>query len=493
VRALISVWDKADLAKTALALQDCGVSLVASGGTSAHLAGAGIAHERVEDLTGFPDLFGGRVKTLHPAIHGPILADRSQAAHMGELAERGWEPIDIVIVDLYPFESEPGVELVDIGGVALIRGAAKNFAHVAVLVDMADVAELCRRISGGEFDESYRRGLACKAFVKTSEYDRAIAGWLGATEGTLSLTLSPVMTTRYGENPHQQGALYRSAGMAGGWPDAVWRGSSAPSYLNIFDADGAVTLLDRLGTEPACVIVKHGGPCGVSVAPDAVTAYRRAFQGDPLSAFGGVVALNRALDVELAEAIAANPKCDVLCVPEADEEALSVLWARRKNVRVALLGSRGHASQMIRSVNGGYLVQQADSLEDASELRLMTTRVPSDEELMDAWMALAVAGAAQSNAIAIVAQRWARGIGQGQPSRVDAAKIAVAKANGEARNAAGASDAFFPFPDGLTTLTDAGVTTVVAPSGSVKDSEIVACAEKAGISLLFAPRRHFKH
>ncbi len=496
MRALISVWDKTDLTKYALSLKECEVSLVASGGTATHLQSAGIAHERVEDLTGYPDLFGGRVKTLHPAIHGPILADRSQASHMSSLAERGWEPIDIVIVDLYRFDSDPGVELIDIGGVALIRGAAKNFAHVAVVVDVNDVPDLCQRLAGGTFDEHYRRSLARKAFLKTAEYDGSIAKWLGAdgeAASSFSLSLSPVLTTRYGENPHQQGTLYRTADSVGGWPEARWRGATEPSYLNIFDADGAVALLDRLGTEPACVIVKHGGPCGVSVAQDSITAYQRAFQGDPLSAFGGVVALNRPLDVKLAGAIAANPKCDVLCVPEADEEALSLLWGRRKNVRVALLGSRARQDRTIRSVNGGYLVQQPDSLEDVSELHLVTSRVPSKEELQDAWMALAVAGAAQSNAIAIVAERSARGIGQGQPSRVDAARIAVEKASGGALNASAASDAFFPFPDGLTTLCEAGVVTVVAPSGSVKDNEIVACAEEAGISFLFAPRRHFKH
>ncbi|MHB8190529.1 MAG: bifunctional phosphoribosylaminoimidazolecarboxamide formyltransferase/IMP cyclohydrolase [Ferrimicrobium sp.] len=497
MRALISLYDKSELKDLAEGLIANGVDLVASGGTAAALETLGLAHERVEDLTGFGELFDGRVKTLHPAIHGPLLADRARPEHLAQLAEAGWAPIDLVFVNLYPFLKDPSVELIDIGGVAMLRAAAKNFEWVTVVVDSSDYAMVIDCLRAKTLGRDLRRSLAAKTFRVTATYDAAISSWLGDDVDTelpaeQVLVLEHAMSLRYGENPHQVGGLYRT-GDEGGWPVARWLGSLGPSYLNIFDADAALGVLARLGDEPAAVIVKHGGPCGVAVASDVVTAYRRAFEGDPLSAFGGVVAINRALSIEFALALLANPKCDVVVAPAVEEGAVELLHAKRKKLHVAIVSPSRYQRFSIRSVSGGVLLQTTDALETRDELLCQTSRIPSERERGDAWLAMAVAASAQSNGIAIVADGWARGVGQGQPSRVDAARIAVAKAGEGAIGAAAASDAFFPFPDGLMVLVDAGVTTVVAPSGSIRDAEIVETAEHAGVSLLFAPRRHFRH
>ncbi len=491
MRALISLYDKTGLRELADGLRAGGYELVASGGTSRELTAFGIPHLAVEDLTGYPQLFGGRVKTLHPAVHGPILARRNVAEDMEQLSERGWEPIDVVVVNLYPFSSDPGVELIDIGGPAMVRAAAKNFQSVAVVVDPADYPALLERIPAG-IDVDFRRYLAARAFAYVSAYDREVAGFLNGGGNPIP-PQELVAQLRYGENPHQEGYLYRPAGEPpSGWAAASWQGAEPPSYLNIFDADGAMSLLETVGSEPAAVIVKHGGPCGVAVADDIVTAYERAFDGDPLSAFGGVVALNRPLDTDLAEAILARPKADVIVVPGFSEEALQRVLAKRKRSRIAVF-TPVQRKLSVRSVAGGLLIQGPDQIEDAATFQLMTSRRPTEAELQDAWLAVAVVRASASNAVVIVKGREAVGVGQGQPSRVDAARIAVEKGGPRVVGAAAASDAFFPFPDGLLALADAGVTTVVAPSGSIRDAEIVKVAEEAGISLLFSPRRHFRH
>ena len=491
MRALISLYDKTGLRELAEGLVAGGYELVASGGTSKELTAFGLSHLVVEDLTGYPQLFGGRVKTLHPAVHGPILARRDVPEDMEQLSARGWKPIDVVVVNLYPFTSDPSVELIDIGGPAMVRAAAKNFESVAVVVDPSDYGALLERVQGG-IDLEFRRYLASRAFAYVSAYDREVAGFLGAASDPIGAQ-TLVTELRYGENPHQQGYLYRPAGEPlSGWPAAAWQGSDPPSYLNIFDADGAMSLLEELGSEPAAVIVKHGGPCGVAVAGSIVAAYERAFEGDPVSAFGGVVALNRPLDLELAEAILARPKADVIVVPGFAQEALERILAKRKRSKIVVFApvERGLS---VRSVAGGLLVQGPDRIEEAGAFELMTSRSPSEAELADAWLAVAVVRASASNAVAIAKDREAVGVGQGQPSRVDAARIAVKKGGDRVAGAAAASDAFFPFPDGLLTLAEAGVTVVVAPSGSIRDSEIVKVAEEAGISLLFSPRRHFRH
>ncbi|WP_298336414.1 bifunctional phosphoribosylaminoimidazolecarboxamide formyltransferase/IMP cyclohydrolase [Ferrimicrobium sp.] len=495
MQALISLYDKTGIEELAPALLEAGYSIIASGGTAEALRQLGIEHTKVEDLTGFPSLFGGRVKTLHPAIHGPILADRSKTQHLDELQTQGWSPIDLVVVNLYPFDSDPSVELIDIGGPALVRAGAKNFASVTVIVDPDDYGWLLDRLATGTTLDDRRR-LAAKAFSYVATYDARVANWLEDDTSTLPvhkvLHLRRARELRYGENPHQPGAFYVEEGDQTGWANAEWLGTEAPSYLNIFDADGAQRLLDRLGAEPACVIVKHGGPCGVARRATIVDAYIEAFKGDPLSAFGGVVAINRPLTRELAQTMLERPKFDVLVAPGVLDHAEEVILAKRRRSRIALFPGAPSALG-IRSVAGGYLVQPADELESVDELRLVTSKQASSSELADAWLAIAVGQAGASNTVAVVKDQSAVGVGQGQPSRVDASKIAVTKAGSKARGGAAASDAFFPFPDGLETLIDAGVTTIVAPSGSVKDDEIAAIAERAGIAFYFAPRRHFRH
>lgn len=495
MQALISLYDKTGIDSLAPALVEAGYSLIASGGTAQELDNLGIEHTKVEDLTGFPSLFGGRVKTLHPAIHGPILANRSEPEHLRQLEDQGWSPIDLVIVNLYPFDTDPSVELIDIGGPALVRAAAKNFASVAVVVDPGDYGWIRESLSTG-ISLQDRRRLAAKAFGYVSGYDARVANWLADDDSTLPshqlLNLRRTRTLRYGENPHQTGALYTAGNIETGWASARWLGTEEPSYLNIFDADGAERLLESLGDRPACVIVKHGGPCGVARRDEIVDAYTEAFEGDPLSAFGGVVAINRPLTPELAQAMLARPKFDVLVVPSVVADADQLILAKRRRSRIAVFPGSA-MSVGIRSVAGGYLLQPPDQLEAVEELRLVTSRTPSDSELQDAWMAVAVGQAAASNAVTIVKDQAAVGVGQGQPSRVDASRIAVAKAGEKAQGAAAASDAFFPFPDGLESLIEAGVTTIAAPSGSVKDDEITEVAERAGVTLLFAPRRHFRH
>jgi phosphoribosylaminoimidazolecarboxamide formyltransferase/IMP cyclohydrolase len=493
LRALISVWDKTGLGDLARGLVSHGYELVASGGTSEALLGERIPHRKVEELTGFPSMLSGRVKTLHPAIHGPILADRANEAHLGELAAWNWEPIDVVVVNLYPFAGDPSVELIDIGGPALVRAAAKNAASVAVVVDPADYPVLLDALASGGPDPALRRRLAAKAFRTVSTYDSMIADWLEEGSVPSVLVLEEVAELRYGENPHQSGALLAPRGPRRGFASASWLGEESPSYLNIFDADGARSLLNELGDEPACVIVKHGGPCGVARAHDPVAAYIAAFEGDPVSAFGGVVALNRPLQLRLAEEMLARPKFDVLVVPSAEEDAVAAIHARRRRARIAIVPDAPRGGSL-RTVSGGYLAQPPDELERPEELKLVAgDGPPSPDRLRDAWLAIAVAKAASSNAIAIVRDQSAVGIGQGQPSRVDAARIAVSNAGERAQGAAAASDAFFPFPDGLEVLAEGGVTLVVAPSGSIRDDDIVATADRLGVTLLFSPRRHFRH
>ncbi len=490
MRALLSLYDKSGLEDLARALVSSGYGLVASGGTARALSGLGFQCTAVEDLTGFAEMLGGRVKTLHPAIHGPILADRTKPEHMNQIAERGWDPIDVVAVNLYPFESDPSVELIDIGGPALVRAAAKNHESVTVVVDPDDYPVLIDSLKSGVTFEQRKR-LAAKAFGYVSAYDARIANWLASDRERIVIELEKVQDLRYGENPHQRGALYRQDRLTG-WGKARWLAGEEPSYLNIFDSDKAWDLLRLLGNEPACVIVKHGSPCGAAVDNDMVSAYQRAFDGDPLSAFGGVIAINRTLDTTVAQAILSRPKCDVVVCPSAEQAAVDMIASKRKRTRIVEF-EPATVRQDVRVVSGGYLVQDPDAMEDLTDYRIMTSRIPSESELQDAWMAMAVARSVGSNAVTLVKDQAVVGVGGGQPSRVDAAKIAVSKAGERAAGAAAASDAFFPFPDGLETLIQAGASIVVAPSGSVKDNEIVSVAEAAGISFLFGPRRHFRH
>lgn len=495
-RALISLYDKADLERIAQPLHAARWRIVASGGTGEALRAIGIPFEPVEELTGFASMLDGRVKTLHPAVFGPLLADLARPHHVTTLEEAGWEPIDLVVVGLYPFSSNPSVDLIDVGGPSLVRAAAKSADRVTVLVDPADFG-LVEEVIAGNVDAAMRRRLAAKAFATTSAYDAAVASWLAGSEDTLPeqllIPLVRVAETRYGENPHQRGALYAPMGARRGFAEARWHGGLEPSWLNIADADAAARLVARLGPEPAAVVVKHAGPCGAAVAPTLREAYELAFAGDPVSAFGGVVALGGVLDAGVAEALLAHPKADVVVARGIDDDAAEAVLARRPKTRLVELSIVDDEPWWVRSVAGGVLVQEPDRLEAPGDLELVTTRVPTEVERRDAWVAHVVCAFTQSNAVVIAKAGAVVGVGQGQPSRVDAARLAVGRAGARAEGGVAASDAFFPFPDGLETLIDAGVTCVVAPAGSVRDDEIRAVAEDRGVSLLVAPRRHFRH
>ena len=500
MRALLSVHDKTGLADLARGLVELGWELVASGNTAAALADAGVGHTQVSQVTGFPEMLGGRVKTLHPRIHAGILADRDVPEHLGDLDAQGIEPIDLVVSNLYPFGSKPSVELIDIGGPAMVRAAAKNFAHVAVVTSPAEygpVLEELRRSGGLSADT--RRRLARAAFAHTAAYDAAIVAWLDDGDPlppTLHLTLERAETLRYGENPHQRGARYRSG--RGWWDGVTQHGGTALSYLNIFDADAAWRLVHELssdaGGHPAAVIVKHANPCGAAVAGDLVEAYERALGADPVSAFGGIVALGGPVTAAVADAVASGPQADVIVAPAYEPAALARLAARRKATRLLSAPLPEPAGRQVRTLGAAALVQDPDEFAvPPSEWRVATERRPTDAQWADLVLAWRVCGRTTSNAIAVVTGGQAVGVGAGQQSRVVAAELAVAKAGDRAKGGAAASDAFFPFPDGLHVLARAGVAAVVQPGGSVRDAEVVAAANEAQLAMVMTGERHFRH
>jgi phosphoribosylaminoimidazolecarboxamide formyltransferase/IMP cyclohydrolase len=528
VIALLSVYDKEGLVEFAQGLVGLGWELVASGNTSATLREAGVAHREVAEVTGSPEMLGGRVKTLHPKIHGGILADRSKDEHVADLANNGIEAIDLVVVNLYPFSSDPSIELIDVGGPTMVRAAAKNHEHVGVVTSPADYPGVLDELrASGSLSAATRRRLARAAFAHTAAYDAAIVAWLdgggpkpvaeleGATEDdvtesalsvvlppTLHLTLERTDVLRYGENPHQRGSRYRVAGASSWWDSMEQHGGSALSYLNIFDGDAAWRLVHELAAdtrevgsdEVAVAIIKHANPCGAAVAGDLVTAYERALECDPLSAFGGVVAVGGHVNAEAAEAIAAGPQADVIIAASYAPDAVEKLQARRKATRLLSGPAPERAVRQLRSLGASVLVQDVDTfVSRRASWQTVTTREPSEEEWRDLVLAWRVCGRTTSNAIAVVTNGQAVGVGAGQQSRVVAAEIAVQKAGERAKGGAGASDAFFPFPDGLLVLADAGVTAVVQPGGSVKDSEVVAAADEAGLAMVVTGERHFKH
>jgi phosphoribosylaminoimidazolecarboxamide formyltransferase/IMP cyclohydrolase len=528
VIALLSVYDKEGLVEFAQGLVDLGWELVASGNTSAKLREAGIVHREVAEVTGSPEMLGGRVKTLHPKIHGGILADRSKDEHVADLAANGIEAIDLVAVNLYPFSSDPSIELIDVGGPTMVRAAAKNHAHVGVVTSPADYPVVLEELrASGSLSAATRRRLARAAFAHTAAYDAAIVAWLdgdgpqpvGELEGvteedvaeaelsavlppTLHLTLERTEVLRYGENPHQRGSRYRVTGELSWWDSMEQHGGSALSYLNIFDGDAAWRLVHELAADAgevgsdavAVAIIKHANPCGAAVAGDLVTAYERALECDPMSAFGGVVAIGGNVNAEMAEAIAAGPQADVIIASSYAPEAVERLVKRRKATRLLSGPAPERAVRQLRSLGNSVLVQDVDTfVSPRASWQTVTKRAPSEDEWRDLVLAWRVCGRTTSNAIAIVTGGQAIGVGAGQQSRVVAAEIAVQKAGERAKGGAGASDAFFPFPDGLLVLADAGVTAVVQPGGSVKDGEVVAAADEAGLAMVLTGERHFKH
>ncbi|HWO71147.1 MAG TPA: bifunctional phosphoribosylaminoimidazolecarboxamide formyltransferase/IMP cyclohydrolase [Actinomycetota bacterium] len=505
-RALLSAADKAGLPELARALAELGVELLSTGSTARALRDAGLAVTPVAEVTGFPELLDGRVKTLHPRIHAAILADRANPEHVRQLEEHGIPPIDLVVVNLYPFReavaagaAEPEViEQIDVGGPAMVRAAAKNHGSVGVVVRPERYPEVVgelRREGGLSLDT--RRRLAAEAFAHTAAYDAAIASWFAsrlageALPGFVGLALEKEADLRYGENPHQRGALYREAGGPGPLGGARVLQGKGMSFNNWLDAWAASSLAAAL-PRPAAVIVKHNNPCGAALGPSAAEAYRRALAGDPVSAFGGVVAFNVEVDAEAASATA-EVFTEVVAAPAFDAGARGA-FASREALRLVELPPELPGGLDVRPIPGGALVQDRDAVTEAlAEARVVSTRAPTEREWADLELAWTVAAAVRSNAIVLVRDGATVGIGAGQMSRVDASFLAVRKAGDRARGAVLASDAFFPFPDALEVAGDAGVTAVVHPGGSVRDEEVLRAAEARGMAVVVTGRRHFRH
>jgi phosphoribosylaminoimidazolecarboxamide formyltransferase/IMP cyclohydrolase len=513
VRALLSVWDKTGLVEFARGLESLGVELIASGGTSRALDDADVAHVDVTAVTGFPEMLEGRVKTLHPAIHAGILADRDKAEHLAALAEQGIGAIDLVVCNLYPFSSDPSIELIDVGGPTMVRAAAKNHQHVGVLTSPAQYEGVLAELrESGSLSHHTRHELARAAFAHTAAYDAQIVRWLdaggvvggaparaeAALPATIHLTLERAEILRYGENPHQVGARYRLEGTTPWWDGVIQHAGSALSYLNIFDADAAWRLVHELGADHAgfvaVAIIKHANASGAAVAPNLGEAYDAALAADPQSAFGGVVAVGGVVDEALAARIAAGPQADVIVAEAFHESALATLVARRRATRLLGAPAPEPAGRSIRLVGSTALVQEADELvAGPGEWRCVTRATPSADQLRDLLVAWRVCARTSSNAIVVARGGVAVGVGAGQQSRVVAAQVAVEKAGDLARGGAAASDAFFPFPDGLDALAAAGVRAVVQPGGSVRDAEVVAAADAAGLVMMMTGERHFRH
>jgi phosphoribosylaminoimidazolecarboxamide formyltransferase/IMP cyclohydrolase len=503
-RALLSVFDKTGVVDLAHGLHDLGWSLVSSGGTARTLADAGLPVTDVADVTGVPAILGHRVVTLHPKVHGALLADPSDPTHVEDMEHYGIEPISLVVVNLYPFAEQPGIEMIDIGGPAMVRAAAKNHDHVGVVVDPADYEPVLAEVGArGALSVSTRRTLARKAFALTAAYDAAIVAWLDAAESadsaappstlppTLHLALERAQPLRYGENPHQHGARYRRVGATSWWDEAVQHGGKELSYLNLLDTEAAWRLVHRFD-RPAAVVVKHANPCGVAVADDIATAYRLAHECDPVSAFGGIVAVNRPVSEDMADALA-PVFTEVVVAPGYDDRALTTLTAK-KNLRVLEAGPPGAVVLDMRTIDGGLLVQDPDAVAvDWWAWRVVTASAPTDDEWADLAFAWQVCAAVSSNAIVLARRGQAVGIGAGQQNRVDSARIAAGRAAGRAVGGVCASDAYFPFPDGLDAAVDAGVRAVVQPGGSIRDDEVIAAADARGVAMVFTGERHFRH
>ena len=498
MRALLSVWDKTGLIPLARGLESLGWELISSGGTSQALAEENIAHLRVEEVTGSPEMLGGRVKTLHPKVHGGILADRSKPEHLADLDANGITPVDLVVCNLYPFRSDPSVEMIDIGGPTMVRAAAKNHAHVGIVVNPEDYGAVLDelRVEGALSDATKRR-LARAAFAHTAAYDAAIVNWLDGDEvlpPTIHIALERAQELRYGENPHQDGARYRHIGGSSLWDTAVQHGGMALSYLNLYDAEAAWQTAYDLGQGPVAVVVKHANPCGVGVADTLAQAYQLAFDCDPRSAFGGIVAVNRVIDQATVEEMVAAAQADVVIAPGYEDGVIEALAKKRKNTRVLTATPPARSNRDYRQIDGGFLVQEAHQFKSpVSDWRVVTKRQPTPEEMRDAELAWRICGHVKSNAIVLVKGGQAVGIGAGQQNRVESGMIAASKAAGRAKGGACASDAFYPFPDGIEAAADAGVAVVIQPGGSTNDDLAIAKADELGLAMLFTGERHFLH
>ena len=533
-RALLSVSDKAGLAELGRTLAGLGIELVSTGGTAKALREAGLAVKDISDLTGFPEMMDGRVKTLHPNVHGGLLAVRDDPAHVSAMEAHGIGAIDLVVVNLYPFEATVArgaardeiVENIDIGGPSMVRSAAKNHAFVTIVTDPADYAELAEelRVNGGTTSAAFRIRMAAKAYARTASYDAAIANWFAWGDaysnplGPEALKASPFVPTmplafklkdtlRYGENPHQQAAIYTGQAAAiKGVPQAEQAQGKALSYNNYNDADAALELAAEFkGQDPAVVIVKHANPCGVAQRATLLEAYREALACDSVSAFGGIIACNRPLDGPTAEAITAI-FTEVVIAPGADEAARAA-FARKKNLRLLLIDDLPDPRRpgfQLKTIAGGLLIQSRDNGHvEPADLKVVTRRAPTEQELQDCLFAWTVAKHVKSNAIVYAKDGVTAGIGAGQMNRRDSSRIAAIRAR-EAAEAAGwseprtvgsavASDAFFPFPDGLLAAAEAGATAVIQPGGGMGDDKVIAAADEAGLAMVFTGMRHFRH
>lgn len=521
-RALLSVSDKSGLLELATSLSKMGVELLSTGGSAAEMREAGLNITDVADVTGFPEMMDGRVKTLHPAVHGGLLALRDNQDHVGAMETHGIQPIDLLVVNLYPFEAtvakgadyETCVENIDIGGPAMIRAAAKNHGFVNVVVDVEDYASLLAELeaNNGSTTLAFRQKLAQNAYARTAAYDAAVSHWMAsaiaeaaprrrAFAGTLAQTL------RYGENPHQSAAFYTDGSGRPGVATAVQVQGKELSYNNINDTDAAFELVSEFPSSdgPACAIIKHANPCGVARAATLAEAYSKAFDCDRTSAFGGIIALNQTLDGDTASRIA-EIFTEVVIAPDADAAAKEI-FAAKKNLRLLTTGglpNGAEASLTYRQVSGGFLVQDKDNgFVDPADLQVVTKRSPNETELADLLFAWKVAKHVKSNAIIFVKDGATVGVGAGQMSRIDSTRIAARKSQDMAdvlgldtplvHGAVVASDAFFPFADGLLAAADAGATAVIQPGGSVRDAEVIEAADKAGLAMVFTGMRHFRH
>jgi phosphoribosylaminoimidazolecarboxamide formyltransferase/IMP cyclohydrolase len=513
-RALISVSDKTGLIEAAQKLAALGVELVSTGGTRKAIADAGLPVKDVADLTGFPEMMDGRVKTLHPVVHGGLLGVRDAPAHRAAMDEHGIGAIDLVYVNLYPFEQtvaaggdyETCVENIDIGGPAMIRSAAKNHGYVAICTDPTDMAEVLAELAdGGATSLALRKTLAARAYGRTAAYDAAISTWFAGALGEtapkrLAFAGELVQTMRYGENPHQSAAFYRFPNPRTGVATARQLQGKELSYNNINDTDAAFELIAEFdpASGPACAIIKHANPCGVATGASLAEAYDRALACDPTSAFGGIVALNSTLDAATAAKIL-EIFTEVVIAPDADPDAVA-LFAKKKNVRLLTTGGLpdpAAAGNTFRSVAGGFLVQSRDAARlTPADLTVVTKRAPTDEEVRDMLFAFTIAKHVKSNAIVYARAGQTLGVGAGQMNRKDSARIAALRAADfglDLRGSACASEAFFPFPDGLIQAADAGCTAVIQPGGSIGDDKVIAAADERGLAMVFTGVRVFRH
>jgi len=518
-RALISVSDKAGLIELGQALDAAGVEILSTGGSAKALRDAGVNVVEVSDFTGFPEIMDGRVKTLQPKIHGGLLAVRGNAEHEAAMQTHDIQNIDLLVVNLYPFEEtvargadfDTCIENIDIGGPAMIRAASKNHAFVTVVVDPADYARLIEEMTanGGATTADFRTRLAAKAYARTGSYDAAISSWFAETLGetfpqTTVMAGSLKQVLRYGENPHQEAAFYTNSENRPGIATAAQVQGKELSFNNLNDTDAAFELVAEFTDTPACVIVKHANPCGVAVGENLTDAYKRALACDTESAFGGIIAFNRALDAQTA-ALVADLFAEVIIAPEIDDDA-KALFAAKKNLRVLETGAlpdAGAKGMTVRSLAGGYLLQTRDGLLTSDDVKVVTKRQPTDTEMADLMFAFTVCKHVKSNAIVYVKNGATVGVGAGQMSRVNSSRIAAWKAADAARVAGDeqswaigsvvASDAFFPFADGLIAAADAGATAIIQPGGSVRDEEVIAAADEKGLAMVFTGMRHFRH